>query len=348
MLAGLFSGPGALGLREVPEPTLTSPDQVLVAVEVAGICGTDLHIVSTPQLHPAIPGIVLGHEFVGRVVEVGPAVVDLRPGQRVIAGPNIWCGQCDACRRGRRKQCHNNLALGISCDGGFAPLVAAPARVLYPVPDGLSPELAVFAEPLSCCANGMARLVAAGATITSATVLIQGAGPIGQYFTRLFRHAGAGQIIVSEVLAHRREMARQGGADRVLDPRASSVIEVARELGDGGVAIAVDTVGNLLDESIAAIRPGGHLLVFGMDATCTCEVRPFDIVRNEKSIIGCFVDNDQIPVCLDTIPALGLDALVSHRLALTDIDQAFAALRDASAIKALIYPGERSPDDGAR
>ena len=203
----------------------------------------------------------------------------------------------------------------------------------------------MFAEPLSCCVNGLSRLVSIAGPLAGSSVLIQGAGPIGQYFTRLFRHVGAGPIIVSEGLEHRRVMARQSGADHVLDPARGPVDEAARELSRGGVEVAVDTVGSLLGEALAATRPGGHVLVFGMDTTCSCAVRPFDIVRQEKSVIGCFVDNDQIPSCLELIPKLGCESLITHRLDLSAIDEAFDALRDASAIKALVYPGSRSPDD---
>ncbi|HEX8825867.1 MAG TPA: alcohol dehydrogenase catalytic domain-containing protein [Archangium sp.] len=338
MRAGFYEGPGRFQITDVPEPKLQAPDDVIVEVEVAGMCGTDLHIVSVPQMHPAKEGIVLGHEFVGRVVETGKGVRGLAVGDRVIAGPNIWCGQCDACRRGRRKMCQHNEAMGISRDGGFARYVRAPARVLYPVPEGLSSELAVFAEPMSCILNGLQRI----GPCHGASVAVLGAGPIGLYFTRLFRHFGADRVYVSEPMAHRREAALRSGADQVVDPKATPVVEAFLSETKGGADIVVDTAGFLLPDALAATRPGGTVLVFGMDTTCTCTIRPFDIVRQEKSIVGCFIDNDTIPKCLDLIPHLRMGELISHRFGLEDIGQAFGVLERAEAIKALVMPGSSS------
>lgn len=334
MKAGFYEGPGRFGIKEHPEPELQTPEDVIVEVEVAGLCGTDLHIVSIPQMHPAKEGIVLGHEFVGRVVATGSGVRELALGSRVIAGPNIWCGQCEHCRRGRRKMCAHNEALGISRDGGFARFVRAPARVLYPVPSTMPAELAVFAEPLSCLLNGFQRL---GSCYGAAAVVL-GAGPIGLYFIRLFRHFGATRILASEPLAHRRQAALRSGAGEVLDPTEGPLVDEIRARTRGGADIVVDTTGFLLPDAINATRSGGSVLVIGMDTTCECTVRPFDIVRQEKTILGCYIDNDAIPRCLDLIPSLGLDELISHRFSLDEIDRAFGVLRSQEAIKALVLP----------
>ncbi|HEX8674230.1 MAG TPA: alcohol dehydrogenase catalytic domain-containing protein [Longimicrobium sp.] len=336
MKAGFYRGPGDFAVTDIAEPTLAAPDEVLVEVEVAGMCGTDLHIVSVPQMHPAAPGIVLGHEFVGRVVEVGPKVSGLSRGDRVVAAPNIWCGQCGSCRAGRRKHCDNNRALGISINGGFTRFVVAPARVLYPVPAGIPPEQALFAEPLSCCMNGVLRL----GSLVGARAAVLGAGPIGQYFIRLLRHFGAGSVLAVEPVEHRRKTALGSGADHVLDPTGTDVAgAVSKWAGGRGADVVIDTVGSLLPVACAAARPGGRILLFGMDTTAESRVMPFDLVRNEKTIFGCFIDNDQVPLCLDVIPSLRLGELITHRVSLNDIDQGFAAVRDGTAMKVLVLPG---------
>lgn len=335
MRAGFYESPGRFGIQDVPEPKLQGPEDVIVEVEVAGLCGTDLHIVSVPQMHPARERIILGHEFVGRIVEVGRSVTNLKVGDRVIAGPNIWCGQCASCRRGRRKMCDNNVALGISCDGGFARFVRAPARVLYPVPEGLSAELAVFAEPMSCILNGFQRVP----SVYGCDVAVLGAGPIGLYFIRLLRHFGARSITVTEPLGSRREAAARSGASETLDPAVISTVEGIRSRTRGGADLVVDTTGFLLPDAIRAARPGGTVLVFGMDATCEAKIRPFELVREEKAVVGCFIDNDMIPRCLDLIPHLKLGELISHRFSLENIDKAFQAMSRQEAIKALVLPG---------
>ena len=332
MRAACFVQPGVLELREVPEPRVERPSDVLVEVEVAGLCGTDLHIVSTPQLHPARPGIVLGHEFVGRVTEVGSSVSQLRPGDRVIAGPNVFCGQCEPCRRGQRNMCTAGVTCGITRDGGFAPLVSVPVHSLYPVPAGLSPESAVFAEPLSCVMNGMDRI--RGYRHDRTVVL--GAGPIGLYFLRVFRQRGALDLVAVEPIAARRAAAVQSGASLVLDPEGGSVVDAVIERTHGGADLVVDTTGFLLTDALAMTRRGGAVLVFGMDQTCKAPIPAFDLVRYEKTILGCFVNNDHIPTALDLIPRLSIHELVTHRFPLEGVKDAIESLRGGSSIKTIL------------
>ena len=335
MRAAYFVGPGVLEVRDVPDPKIESPNDVIVEVEVAGLCGTDLHIVSTPQLHPATPGIVLGHEFVGKVVEVGSAVTRLRRGDRVIAGPNVFCGQCEACRRGQRNMCAAGVTLGITRDGGFAELVRVPVHSLYPVPPELPAESAVFAEPLSCVLNGMDRV--RGHRHERAVVL--GAGPIGLYFLRVLRHFGALDLIATEPLASRRVAAEKSGATLTLDPAAGDLVAEVIERTHGGAELVVDTTGFLLSDALAMTRRGGAVLIFGLDQTCKAPVSTFDVARFEKSIVGCFVNNDHIPVSLDLIPHLRVHELVTHRFPLSQVEAALGSLRGGTSIKTVLHLG---------
>jgi threonine dehydrogenase-like Zn-dependent dehydrogenase len=332
MRAACFVKSGVLELRDVPEPRIERPNDVIVSVEVAGLCGTDLHIVSVPQLHPAKPGIVLGHEFVGRVAEVGSAVSELRPGDRVIAGPNVFCGQCEPCRRGQRNMCTAGVTCGITRDGGFAPLVSVPVHSLYPVPRGVSPEIAVFAEPLSCVMNGIDRI--RGHRFERTVVL--GAGPIGLYFLRVFRQKGALELVAVEPIASRRDAALRSGASVALDPSSASVVETVVERTHGGADLVVDTTGSLLTDALAMTRRGGAVLVFGMDQTCKAPVPTFDLVRFEKTILGCFVNNDHIPTALDLIPRLAIEELLTHRFPLEGVADAIESLRSGSSIKTIL------------
>lgn len=325
MLAGILERPGRCVVAHHPIPELAHADDVRIAVELAGVCGTDLHIADLPQRHPARTGIVLGHEIVGRVVERGSAVHGLTLGQRVVAGPNIWCGQCDACRAGARKFCTLTETLGITRDGGFAEFVVGPARAWYPVPAGTTPELAVLAEPLSCILNGVHKLGA----VHGECIVVLGAGPIGLLFVRLLRHLGARQVLVSEPVPARCAAALACGATAALAPPAAEL---------GRAAIVVDTTGFLLDDALALLRPGGKVLVFGLDTECACTVRPFQLARHEQTVHGCFIDNDLIPRCLDLIPDLGLEGIATERFALADLADAFEAVRSARGLKSLVYP----------
>src|SRR5215213_6929715 len=133
MPAAVFADIGKLELVERPVPRLQRPGDVLLDVQSSGICGTDLHILSTPPGFEATPGTVLGHEFVGVVRETGADVTSLAPGDRVVVAPNISCGQCSWCRRGLRNHCENFTSHGVFIDGGLAPQVVVPATQCFPI-----------------------------------------------------------------------------------------------------------------------------------------------------------------------------------------------------------------------
>lgn len=332
MEAVIFEKPGEYCVGDIPEPEIKTSGDVLIKVEAAGLCGTDLHIVSIPQKHHATEGIVLGHEFVGEVMEVGSAVKLLKRGMRVSAGPNIWCGECKYCKQGKRNYCNNMKALGMTINGGLAEYVVAPEKVLYQVPMNITPEQAVFAEPLSCVLNGFYKLN----PDYNSKVVILGAGPIGQYFIRLCRHFGAPQIIATEPMAERAKIASSSGATHVVDPTTATANEELLDITSGGADIVIDTSGDLLEQAVKISGKGGKILLFGLDKTSSCSVTPYSIVREEKQIFGCFVDNDLIPACYDIIPFLSLEELISHRLKRSDIDKAFELLDKKESIKIIV------------
>ena len=154
MPAAVFADIGKLELVERPVPRLRRPGDVLLDVQSSGICGTDLHILSTPPGFEATPGTVLGHEFVGVVRETGADVTSLAPGDRVVVAPNISCGQCSWCRRGLRNHCESFTSHGVFIDGGLAPQVVVPATQCFPIGHHVPNHIAALAEPLSTVVNG--------------------------------------------------------------------------------------------------------------------------------------------------------------------------------------------------
>lgn len=172
MLAAVFKAEGRLALEERPEPALEAPDDVVIEVEACGICGTDLQILAEPPGHPARPGVVLGHEFVGRVAFSGPAASELQPGQRVVVDPDPKCGRCSSCRAGRPADCERIEALGVVRDGALARWTKAPAAAVYPLSDDPSSEEAALIEPLACVINGVNR----AAPRPGESALVLGAG----------------------------------------------------------------------------------------------------------------------------------------------------------------------------
>jgi len=269
---------------------------------------------------------------------VGTGVRSFRRDDRVIAGPNVYCGQCEACQRGQRNMCADGVTLGITRDGGFARFVRVPVHSLYPVPSELSAEAAVFAEPLSCVMNGMDRLRG----YRHERTVVLGTGPIGLYFLRVLRHKGAVDLIASEPIASRRAAAERSGALKTFDPATENVVANVIERTHGGADVVVDTTGFLLKDALAMTRRGGAVLIFGLDQTSSCPVPAFDIARYEKTVLGCFVNNDRIPVSLELIPRLAVHELITHRFPLAEVEQAIGSLRDGASIKTMLHIGQAS------
>lgn len=333
MLAAVFKGEGVLALEERPVPRLTRPDQVLLEVEAAAICGTDVHITEVPPGHPATPGVILCHEYVGRVVAAGDDATNVKVGDRVVVDPNLTCGRCVYCQAGRPNMCRNMTTLGIFLDGGFARYNLAPARACYPISQAVPPEVAVFAEPLSCIVNGTDKVKPQPGDL----VVILGAGPIGLLFTQVIKAAGA-RVVVAEVSPFRQEYARRAGADWVIDPAAQDAAAFLRDLGRDGADLVVDAVGSLLPEAVLLTRRGGEVLVFGMNQQAEPRLRQYDLTRREITVKGTYISRFSFPRVVSLLEAgvLQLDRLITHRLALAELPEGFAAMRRGEAVKVVV------------
>lgn len=337
MRAAVFQGPGRLVVESRPVPRLTAPDDVLLRVERAGICGTDLHILAVPPGHPATPGCVLGHEYLARVVEVGPSVSDLRAGDRVVVDPNLTCGLCGYCRLGLANVCDRMTTLGIFRDGGLAEFSLAPARALHRIRDDVPAERAVFAEPLACILHAVER----AGLVPGDRAAVLGAGPIGLLFVLLLRDAGASEVVVVEPAAARRQLAAELGA-RALDPAADDPAAVVREVSGGlGADLVVDAVGSLLPEAVGLARRGGRVVLFGVNQQAERTVAQYAITRHELTVLGSFIQRGAFPrvVRLLETGRLPVERLVSHRVGLEEVGRGLEALRAGEAVKVLVAPG---------
>jgi len=337
MNAIVFSGIGETTYTQVPKPKIQNPNDVLLKIEAASICGTDVHILSTPPSYPAKQGIVQGHEFVGRVVEVGEAVTSLKPGDRVVLDPNVFCGECFQCKKGNFNMCENVYVLGITENGGFAEYTVAPCKMCVKISEELPAEVAIFAEPLTCVVSAVNKV----RLLPGETVLVLGAGPIGLYFTMLLKANGAGKIIVSEVNPKRAEYALKAGADRVINPNEENLVEEIMKETDGhGVDVVAEAVGTLIQTAIDCVRPKGKVVLFGMDSSRRPEVDQFKIVRNEIELYGSFIGLNTLPatVALMESGLIDLQQLITHKLALKDFNIGLEAMRDGSALEVILYP----------
>jgi 2-desacetyl-2-hydroxyethyl bacteriochlorophyllide A dehydrogenase len=268
---------------EAPAPS-PAPGEVVVEVEAAGICGSDVQGVATRSPRRA-PPLVMGHELSGTVVEVGAGIAPTLVGKRVAVNPQVPCGACLLCRSGRENVCADRELIGGTRPGGFADRVAVPAGCVHVLSDVLPREAAVLAEPLATCVHGF-RLVESAAVLPS-TVIVLGAGPIGLLAAQVARHAGVHGLVVSETEAERREWAA-GVADAVHAP--SELEDAVAEMTDGrGADVVVDAVGSdrTRADSLRLLARAGIALWLGMhDQEAT--IPAFDAVVKEQRIQGSF------------------------------------------------------------
>jgi 2-desacetyl-2-hydroxyethyl bacteriochlorophyllide A dehydrogenase len=319
--AAVLAEVGTLAVEERPEPSVTEADEVILEVEACGICGTDLNILSRPPAHPASVGVVLGHEFVGRVVELGPGVRSLSIGDRVAVAPNLWCGECASCRRGLRNQCENGTTYGIFIDGGLAPRVAVKARACFPVSTDLPAHVAALTEPLSTVVHGTRQ----ANVFPGELAVVIGAGPIGAMFCALLAAAGA-TVTVIEPTPERAKLARGFGAADVRAPGETEGLS-----GD----VVVDAVGSQLAQALALVARGGRLLLFGMDERARAEIAQSRITRDELTLIGSYVGQDVFPDAIRLLEQGRIDfsPLVTHRISVDELPDAVVELRAGRALK---------------
>ncbi len=264
MLGAVWYGPRDLRIEEVPEP-VAGPGQVLVEVTRNGICGSDLHTYVGADRGGAsmhVPGVVLGHEFAGRVIDVGEGVDDMALGAHVAVAPIEYCGLCWSCTHGHPNTCRAAALYGgyrRPLHGGLAARVAVSRRCAFIIPDGLGVVEAALAEPVAVAVHAVRQ----APTVLGAAVLILGAGPVGLAILAAVRAAGAAVVIVSEPSPRRAGAARQLGAGTVIDSMGAGSDRVIRELvGAEGVDIVFDTTGvsAAFNNGIRALRPRGTMV----------------------------------------------------------------------------------------
>jgi threonine dehydrogenase-like Zn-dependent dehydrogenase len=334
MLSAVFGGDGRLSLEERPMPVITEPDEVLIAVEACGVCGTDLQILATPPGHPATPGTILGHEFVGRIVETGPSASQVSVGDRVIIDTDPKCGVCDPCRTGRPADCEGVVAIGIFRDGALASHVVAPASAAYPISGDVPAAIAVLAEPLACVVNAGRK----AALRPGESVVILGAGAIGCLFLALCRASGARTAVVVEPNPQRAAVARAMGADSVVAP--DDLADAMAERMPGGAEVVIDAVGSLFGVAIDAAARGGRIVLFGMNANARPSIHQVDITERSLTVMGSYISNFTYPEAIRLLESgrLDLEPMVSAVLPLARVAEGLDQLRSGSATKVVITP----------
>jgi (R,R)-butanediol dehydrogenase/meso-butanediol dehydrogenase/diacetyl reductase len=264
MKAAVYRGPGDIQVEAVPEPADPGRGEVVIEVTRAAICGTD----SSEWAHGPLlakPPVVLGHEFVGRVVAAGDATDDINNGDRVVSGAGISCGHCDWCRRGRTNLCAGYHTLGLHVNGGLAEFVASPASICRRVPDALADDAAAMAQPFAVALHAVRR----SALEAGQSCVVIGVGGIGAFIVAGARAAGARPLIAVDVDDDRLDTARQLGADTTLDVRETDLLAAILDATGGeGADVVIEASGtpHAPAAALAAARRGGRVLIVGLQA----------------------------------------------------------------------------------
>jgi len=339
--AVVLRAPGDVAVEEVADPTILQPDDAIVAVRATAICGADLF-----PFHGLTPGFeagtVLGHEFAGEVVEVGPAVERVRPGQRVVNASMISDGTCPSCRAGRVTQCEGRSLFGYSgvyprLDGGQAELVRVPQadRALRALPDEVSDEAAVFLADI--LPTGFAA-VARGGVSAGDTVVVVGCGPVG-LMAVLCAAGVAGRVIAVDGVAARRGLAERLGAEAAAPDEAPAAVAAAT--GGLGADVVIEAAGSAggLDASLRLARGRGVVSVVG--AHFEPDYPLDNALMFERELTLRFSIGDPTAdggLLLSRLSSGELDpgVIVTHRLPLADAAEAYRLFDSREATKVVL------------
>jgi threonine dehydrogenase-like Zn-dependent dehydrogenase len=316
-----------------PEP---GPGHVVVAVQAAGICGSDIH--ATQGLFPFTPPMVLGHEYTGVVREVGRGVSRRLVGRVVACEPSYGCGACPECRAGRVSQCPRCTRVG-----GFAERVVLPASCVHPLPRGLDPVTAALTEPAACCLAGLEMF----GMPRGATVVVIGGGIMGLLTMLLARRRGARRLILSDPVEGRRRIARRLGAGVVVDPVREDLRDRVLAVTRGrGADVVCEAVGKpeLVAEAVGLTRATGIVQLVGVSPRGSrLPLDLFDVHFREIRILGAYGRGTAFRRALALLPRLGVRGLVTARFPLERIAEAFAHASAGHGAKTVITPGA-APD----
>lgn len=337
MKAFIIRGKHDVYFEDRPMPQLETPHSVLVKVKSAGICGTDIHIYegehSMSVGHLRVPG----HEFAGEVLEVGPEVTDLKPGDRVVHEPINYCGTCYACRQHQGNVCAHVHVTGCNCNGGWQEYFVADEKQWHKIPDWVTWEEAALVEPYTIAGQVCTRAeLKAGDT-----VLIHGGGPIGLMCGDTARHLGA-TVILSEVLPGRLQLARDMEMDYVIDAKTENVSDRVMEITKGeGVNIVMDCAGlrTALSDAMLLLSPAGRFIPVAVAPSIQVDNAIMIMVKQLK-IVGSRLQMDQFKpvIARYALYKEHIDRMITDVFPFSESDKAFAyaAARDPKTGKIVI------------
>jgi threonine 3-dehydrogenase len=326
-----------LWLEDVPVPEIGIND-VLIEVLRTGICGTDVHIFNWDAwAQKTIPlGMVVGHEFVGRIVDIGSNVKDFRLGDIVSGEGHVVCGRCRNCMAGRRHLCMETKGIGVNRPGAYAEYISLPMTNVWHHDPSIPLDVAAIFDPL-----GNAVHTALSFPVLGEDVLVTGAGPIGIMAAAVVRHAGARYVVITDVNPYRLELAQKVRPTLVLDARTQSINDAQNKLGmKEGFDVGLEMSGNpaAFRDMLANMCHGGKIAMLGIPA----EEMPIDwktVVFNMitiKGIYGREMYETWYKMTVMIQSGLDIEPVITHRLDYADFQQGFAAMRSGNSGKVIL------------
>jgi (R,R)-butanediol dehydrogenase/meso-butanediol dehydrogenase/diacetyl reductase len=338
MKAAIFLGAGNIEVRDVPKPE-PQLGEVVIGVGYCGICGSDLEAYATGMYET---GLIIGHEFAGTIVQVGPGVSGWRVGDRVVVGDAVSCGECPSCREGRLDACESLTMIGVTHDGGLAEYVKFGANGLHRLPASVTLRQGALAEPLSVALHGVRRSRLKPGDVA----VVMGAGAIGLLTLQCALLAGASRVVVTEIDPTRAALAERLGAVTVLNPRRDNVgVALSRLTGGRGpdlVYICTGAPGPFRD-AISLVRKGGQVFILGLCVE-PVEADFMSVAMGELSIEGSLAGRAEMAAAVEFIAQrrVEVEALVSHEISLEDVvELGFCklAVPGSGAVKILVRIG---------
>jgi len=326
-----------LWLEDVPEPTIGIND-VLIRVRRAGICGTDLHIYNWDEwAQRTIPvPMVIGHEFVGEIVETGSNVSDFHRGDVVTGEGHVVCGRCRNCLAGRRHLCAHTMGVGVNRPGAFADYIALPMTNIWHHKDNIDLDIAAIYDPF-----GNAVHTALSFPVLAEDVLITGAGPIGIMAAAVVRHAGARYVVITDVNPYRSELARNMGVTRAVNTSETPLPQIQKELGmQEGFDVGLEMSGHAsaFREMLANMSHGAKIAMLGIptkEMAIDWNLVVFNMLTI-KGIYGREMYETWYKMAVMLESGVDIRPVITHRYGYKDFEQAFSTVRSGCSGKVIL------------
>jgi threonine 3-dehydrogenase len=330
-------GERGLWLTDVPEPKPGIND-VLIRIHRTGICGTDLHIYKWDEwAAKTIPvGLVIGHEFVGEIVETGSNVADFQPGQIVSGEGHVVCGRCRNCLAGRRHLCADTQGVGVNRAGAFAEYIVLPMSNVWVHAEGIDEDVAAIFDPF-----GNAVHTALSFPVLGEDVLVTGAGPIGIMAAAVARHAAARHVVITDLNPYRLELARKMGVTLAVDPRETSLSDVQRQLGmTEGFDVGMEMSGNgqAFRDMLANMAHGAKIAMLGIpsrEMAIDWNTVIFSMLTI-KGIYGREMYETWYKMTVMLHSGLDIKPVITHRFPYTDFERAFEVMDSGNSGRVLL------------